>query len=538
MIAVHKKRSRTTPNLILVLLIAVICVNLILPMLTLLIKATSFEPFYQGFVNTLSNKTTKTAIWNSVKVTFISSAIATICAFFYAYLVEIKMQRKYRKFCRFWAVLPMLVPSISHGIVIIYLFGKMGIFTRLTGISLPIYGPFGIIFGSFFYAFPTAFLVISQALSNLDQKLFENAAILGAGRLRQFFDIILPIMKYSIFSAFAVCFTMVFTDYGIPLSVGGTYPILPVLFYKNVIGLLDFSQGAIYSMVLLVPAVIVYALDVGYFSKKQAALSGNIKRMPPRKISKFQKVLFMGGSIVLGVPLLIILVAPFVSGWPYAPKFTLDFFKQIIVVGKLPMLLKNSLIIATLTGVLGTALAFVNSYINMRVRTANNTLQKINHGLNMITLAVPGLALGLAYTLFFKGTFIYNTLAIMILVCIVYFFGSPYMMVNSHFKLLNPNLEDICTTLGGKWYNVIFDVIIPNSKKVILDVFIYFFSNTMITLSAISLLYSSKTITLSLKIPAYNDQGNWESALAISFIILVINVTMRYIQTFKIDTSK
>lgn len=538
MIAAKKRKTQKSSNLVLVLLIAVVCINLILPMATLLVKSTSFEPFYQGFVDTLSNKTTKTAIWNSVKVTFVSSAVATFCAFFYAYLVEIKMQRKYRKLCRFWAVLPMLVPSMTHGIVIIYLFGKMGIFTRLTGISLPIYGPFGIVFGSFFYAFPTAFLVISQALSNLDQKLFENASILGAGRVRQFFDIILPIMKYSIFSAFAVCFTMVFTDYGIPLSVGGTYPILPVLFYKNVIGLLDFAQGAIYSTVLLVPAIIVYALDVGYFSKKQAALPGNIKRMPTRKISKFQKVLFMGGSFVLGVPIAVILVAPFISGWPYNPSFTLDFFKQIITVGKLPMLLFNSLTIAVLTGLLGTTLAFVNSYINLRMRSANRTLQKVNHGLNMITLAVPGLALGLAYTLFFKGTFIYNTLAIMILVNIIHFFGSPYMMVNSHFKLLNPNLEDICTTLGGRWYNVIFDIIIPNSKKVILDVFIYFFSNTMITLSAISLLYGSKTITLALKIPAYNDQGNWESALAISFVILLINVAMRYIQTFKIDTSR
>ncbi len=254
--------GRRNTALVLLLLIAVIMTNLILPLLLLLYGSVDYEPFYSGFVKVLSSASTKTALINSYKVTLMASLIAVSAAFFFAYIVEFKLYGQRRKIFRFLAIIPMLVPSITHGLVIVYLFGKMGILTRLVGIQLPIYGPLGIIMGSFFYAFPIAFLLMSQAFLNLDGRLFEQGEVLGISSFRRFFDIVLPIMKYAVFSAFAVCFTMIFTDYGIPISVGGTYSILPVLFYKNVVGMLDFGKGAIYSTLILLPAVAVYILDI------------------------------------------------------------------------------------------------------------------------------------------------------------------------------------------------------------------------------------------------------------------------------------
>ena len=101
--------------------------------------------------------------------------ISISAAFFFAYIVEYKLSHKMRVFFRFFALMTMLVPSITHGIVIVYLFGKMGIFTRLFGLNLPIYGPLGIVMGSFFYAFPTAFLVLSQGLSLIHISMSKNA---------------------------------------------------------------------------------------------------------------------------------------------------------------------------------------------------------------------------------------------------------------------------------------------------------------------------------------------------------------------------
>ena len=532
------KSGRGLTGLIIALLVMVVMVNLILPMLTLLGKSVDFDPFYQGFGDILTSSTTKKALVNSLWISLLSGAIAVVCAFFYAYVVEYKLPSKIRRFFRFFSILPMLVPSITHGITIIYLFGRMGIITRLIGVQLPIYGPLGIVMGSFFYAFPIAFLVLSQGFQNLDGRLFENAIILGVSPLRRMWDIVLPVMRYAIFSAFSVCFTMIFTDYGIPLSVGGTYSILPILFYKNVIGMLNFSRGAIYSAMILVPAVAVYLLDIFYFSKKQVNSGHNIIPVHSGPFGIIQKLVFGVLTICVAVPILLIIVTPFVQAWPYDMSLTFSHFQRIINVGALQKLVINSVAIALLTGILGMSLAFAAGYTYVRNPDGFVTAKKLTHGLYMVSLAIPGLALGLAFALFFKGTPIYNTLAIMVIVNIVHFFGSPYMMVISHFKLLNPNLEAICRTLGGNRFNILVDVILPNSYKMLLDVFVYFFTNTMITISAVSLLYNIKTMTLALQITAYNDQGTWESAIAVSLVILAINTAMRLLQSMRVERHR
>ena len=520
--------------LVLCLLTAVVLINLILPLFALFSKSVDFEPFWSGFAKTLSGSTTKTAIINSFKVTLLASLISVTLAYFYTYIVEFKLKGKVREAFRLISVLPMLVPSITHGIVIVYLFGNMGIFTRLFGINLDIYGPLGIVMGSCFYAFPAAYLVFSQAFVSFDGRLFENARVLGVKPVRRFFDITLPMSKYAIFSAFTVCFTMIFTDYGIPISVGGTYPILPVLFYKNVIGLLNFSTGAIYSVLLLTPAVIVYCLDVFWFSKKQASTkSTTLLDTGPFHI--VQKILFVVITMIIAICILLIIIVPFVKNWPYDMSFTLNYFTLMIRNGKLLELLKNSLIIALFTSVIGTILAFSAGYVYVRDKNGLSRFKKVTHALYTVTLAIPGLALGLSFALFFKTTFLYNTLLILILVNIMHFFGTPYMMTISHFKLLDPNLEDISRTLGATSLRVMTDVIIPSSKKLLTDIFAYFFTNTMITISAVSMLYTSKTMTLALQITAFSDQGSWESAVSVALVILIINTIVKIWQNRRLS---
>ena len=109
------------------------------------------------------------------------------------------------------------------------------------------------------------------------------------------------------------------------------------------------------------------------------------------------------------------------------------------------------------------------------------------------------------------------------------------MMVISYFKLLNPNLEDICRSMGGKWYHIIKDVIVPNSKRMLLDVFVYIFTNSMITISAVSMLFTSRTMLLAVQITTYNDQGAWESAIAVSLLILAINAAVKLLQSMRLD---
>ena len=519
--------------LVILLLLAIITLNLILPLFALLRQAFDFQPALAGFVREFRSATTRRAVLNSLWVTSTASLIVVTLAFYFAYVVEFKLQGRLQKFFRFFAILPILMPSITYGIVIIYLFGKMGVFTRLLGFQLPIYGPLGIIMGSFFYAFPIAFLVLSQAFANFDARYKEAAESIGAKPFAQLRDILLPIMKYAVFSAFTVCFTMIFTDYGIPISVGGNFPILPLQFYKNVIGLLDFHRGAIYSILILLPAAAFYLLDLFYFSKKQVSSGHNIRQVPVSRMTPPQRLGFAAVTLVVLIPLLVVCIAPFIRGWPYSPVLTLDNFRLLIDSGKLGRLLSNSILVSLASGFFGTVLAFTAGYTYIRNKNANPTMKKLTHGLYMASLSVPGLALGLAFALFFRGSFVYNTFVILVMVNIVHFFGSPYLMAISHFKLLNPKLEDICRSMGGNWLHIVKDVLIPNSWQVLTDVFVYIFTNSMVTISAVSMLYTSKTMLLSLQLTTFNDQGAWENAIAVSLIIFVINAALKLWQSLR-----
>ncbi|MBO7079914.1 MAG: phosphonate ABC transporter permease, partial [Bacilli bacterium] len=67
------------------------------------------------------------------------------------------------------------------------------------------------------------------------------------------------------------------------------------------------------------------------------------------------------------------------------------------------------------------------AYLTTRV---NSKVTKFLLLMAIVSLAVPGLVLGLAYVIVFKKSFIYGTIAILIMVNTVHFFASPYLMLS------------------------------------------------------------------------------------------------------------
>lgn len=79
----------------------------------------------------------------------------------------------------------------------------------------------------------------------------------------------------------------------------------------------------------------------------------------------------------------------------------------------------NSLIIAFAVSVIGVIVATSVGYFTARMKSKSS---KLLHLLAIVSLAVPGLVLGLSYVLFFSGSMLYDTILILILVNLVHFF--------------------------------------------------------------------------------------------------------------------
>jgi len=108
----------------------------------------------------------------------------------------------------------------------------------------------------------------------------------------------------------------------------------------------------------------------------------------------------------------------------------------------------------------------------------------------------------------------------LILVNMIHFMASPYLMAYNSLGKLNSHLEDVGLTLGVGRLRIIRDVLIPQTRLTILEMISYFFVNSMMTISAVSFLSSVRNRPVSLMITQFEAQLFLEGAAFVSILIL------------------
>lgn len=506
-----KKHNKLTIIILLFLLITVF-----FPLLSMLYRID-----WSDFGTLMKSIAFKEALTNSLIVTSISTIISILVAWLLAYTIN-KTNIRHRAILKLFITIPMFLPSISHGLGLINLFGANGIISR--ALNFNIIGMPGIILGSVIYSFPVAFLMLDDGYNYIDNNMYNNAKVLGLNKWQTFKTVTYCYLKKPLFSAIFAVFTMIFTDYGVPLAVGGKFITLPVFLYKEVIGLLDFSRGTIIGLFLLIPAIVSFLFDNftkdytngDYEENKHEELPNNPKDIIPKVLLYLILIFIM---IILGS----FIIYAFINNFTFDKSFTLKHIEYVLN-DKIASYLINSLIIAILVSIIGTILSFSTAYITAR---SKNKLSKLIHILTISSLAIPGIVLGLSYTITFKGTLIYNTIFILVLVNIIHFLASPYLMAYNALKKVNPNYEVVAKTCNISTFRIILDVIVPCTKKTLREMFAYFFVNSMITISAVTFLFTVRTMPLSLLINNYEGNMLLGEAAIVSLIILFFNLIVK-----------
>lgn len=498
------------------LIIAILVLFVFYPVLLMLINVK-----WDTFGTLITSKAFKEALFNSIFITIIATIISVIVAYIFSYTLN-RTNIKHRAVLKVLITIPMLIPSISHGLGLINLFGKNGIITEF--FSFDIIGPVGIIIGSVIYSFPVAFLIIDDGYSYINNSMYDSAKVLGLNKLQTFFKVTFCYLKKPILSATFAVFAMIFTDYGVPLALGGNYITMPVFLYKEVIGLLDYSKGTIIGLFLLVPAFISFVFDTfskdyssNEFTNKEYRISENKIRDIVFKVITYLILIFI--FVLIGS----FVYYAFLDDFILNKTFSLTHFEYVFK-GNIGKYIFNSVFIAMAVSIIGTIIAFASAYITARVKGKSS---RVVHILSIASLSIPGIVLGLAYSIGFKNTFIYNTYIILIIVNIVHFMASPYLMAYNALQKVNPNYEVVAKTCNISIFKMIIKVILPCTKKTILEMISYFFVNSMITISAVTFLFNTNTMPLSLLINQYEGSMMLEEAAIVSLIILIINLIVK-----------
>ncbi|MBQ7453497.1 MAG: ABC transporter permease subunit [Selenomonadaceae bacterium] len=480
-----------------------------------------------GFAQMISSPQFSFALWNSISTGLIATVIALTLGLTAAWCLE-RTTIGGKKFFAVVFGVPMLIPSISHSFGLVALFGANGWLTNLFALDVNIYGASGIVAGSVMYAFPVAFFIFLSVLHCEDGSPYLAAEVLGVPRSRQFLDLTLPYLKRTIIATFFATFSMIVTDYGVPLMIGGKTLTLSVLMYNKAVGMMDYSSGSVLGAVLIVPALIAFLADVLNPPHKLNDFAQNFS--PLKKNSRAEKislVFCVGLSVLIVAPIVTFCVMTFATKYPVDMSFTLYNITRTIHRGALDNWL-NSLVIAITSAVVGTIFSFALAYFSTR---AQGSAAKVVHLLSILPMTIPGIALGLGYVIFFHDAPIYGTLIILTAVNVMHFFSSPYLMMRNTLEKISANVEAVGKVLGVPRRFIIRDMILPKVRFTLCEMFAYFFVNAMMTISAVSYLAPPAPKPLALMITQFEAQRLMESAAAVSIVILLTNLLLKIFLT-------
>jgi len=135
------------------------------------------------------------------------------------------------------AYLPFTLPPLVGVLSFYYLIGRDGVLLRLLqyfGLdNAAVPGPWAILlihtysFYVFFYA------MVSAALETLDRGPIEGARTLGAGRLRVFFRVTVPMLLPAVLGAALLTFMSSGASFSAPYFFGGDFPMLSVVIFNE-----------------------------------------------------------------------------------------------------------------------------------------------------------------------------------------------------------------------------------------------------------------------------------------------------------------
>lgn len=186
------------------------------------------------------------ATMRSAVIAVATGIFATLLAGFAAY----GLARSHRKaggliFLAF--MLPMVVPNIVIGVSLFYVMAKIGLVATDTGIML----------GHTLSAIPIVFIILLTTFRNVDWRLLQAAATLGASRWQQTRLVLLPLIKGGAIAAFLFGLLHSFEELTIALFVGaGVKQTLPKQMWDDIVLSISPTLAAASVFIIVVVTVL------------------------------------------------------------------------------------------------------------------------------------------------------------------------------------------------------------------------------------------------------------------------------------------
>lgn len=234
------------------------------------------------------DRTFKKSLWVTLVYVFTTVPLKLAFALFIAYILNYRLA-----FINFFRT-AYYVPSILGGSIAIavlwrYIFAEAGLVNMiLTALGFEAVNWFGDPANALFtitllrmWQFGSAMVIFLAALQSIDKSLYEAAAIDGAGKLRTFFFITLPLITPVIFFNLIMQMVQAFQEFNGPyiITQGGplksTY-LLPLYIYDEAFKRFDMGYASALAWVLF--AIIMVLTVIAFWSSRKWVYYAGDKR--------------------------------------------------------------------------------------------------------------------------------------------------------------------------------------------------------------------------------------------------------------------
>jgi molybdate/tungstate transport system permease protein len=196
-------------------------------------------------------------LWTSLE----ASAIALLCIVVLGTPLAYLLARGRLKFARVieaGIILPLLMPPLVIGLLLIFLIGEAGPVGRVvSGIDPNVFGVntfFALVVAEFYEAAPYYIITAAAAVASVDERLEQDALLLGDRPLSAFRRITLPLAAPGLATGLAISWARAMGAFGAVLIVAYNPAGLPIAIDQSFIAS-GLSTSLVYALLLIVAAL-------------------------------------------------------------------------------------------------------------------------------------------------------------------------------------------------------------------------------------------------------------------------------------------
>ncbi|HEX7075332.1 MAG TPA: iron ABC transporter permease [Hyphomicrobiaceae bacterium] len=459
-----------------------------------------------NFVDFLHTDLFVRSFWNSIYVSAMAVVLASLFALPLATLTT-RFEFRGALIVQTLGFIPLIMPPFVGAVAMQLLFGRNGTVNLLLddwlGFKIPFMeGLNGVIFVQAVHYFPFILVNVSAALRNIDRSMEEAAQNLGCSGFRLFRRVVFPLALPGYLAGASLVFVKVFDDLATPLLLNVKDMLAPQAYLRvTAIGIAD-PMGYVISVVLIIVSIVaMWASAAAMRGRDYATVQRGGGGLAKRKMGLWGNV--AAYAVVILILLLVLaphiglLLLSFATIWSFSPLpdgFTLAHYGRVF--GESFIYVKNTLLYASLAGLIDVVLGVAIAYIVLRTRLFGR--EWLDWAASA-ALAVPGVVLGIGYLRTFYGVQLPDgrplaTLWIMIVIALA-IRRLPYALRACYAALqqISASLEEAAENLGATKWRTVRRIVVPLMMGGILAGFISSFATAAVELSATLMLVQSDT---------------------------------------------